>query len=418
MAEQRDSRMRILLGYANYTDRLSYYDDWFDAFSAAPQFDVVPFNIVAPDTMAQLSRLLNEVDAVVLLHSTNGDTTMYLEPHAEAFAHRKVPLLTFVGNEVSLPGSPIADKRKIFETIKPDYIATQLLLGAGKYLFGDVATRDVVEVPHALNPVAYRPLRAQNERSLDIGARAVKYLPHLGDDDRNRLLQWFADHGSDRGLSVDISDTRLDRKGWADYLNRCKATVATEAGTWFLERDDTTVNAIRAYVLSKPSKGFVLRNDSSLRRLGHRLPWWIRSIARRAMRSGPVRHEALVNEQLDHQEIFNKFFAGRAHPVHYGKCISSRHFDAAGTKTCQIMFRGRFNDILRADEHYLALEADFSNVDEVLDAFRDSGRRQQVADAAFDLVMSEHTYAHRMKRVYDVLASAGQSQHQPLNAGL
>ncbi len=78
------SRMRVLVGYAQYTDRLSYYDDWLDAFAAAPQFDAVALNIVASDTKARLPRLLREVDAVVLLHSTNGDTTIYLEPHIEA----------------------------------------------------------------------------------------------------------------------------------------------------------------------------------------------------------------------------------------------------------------------------------------------------------------------------------------------
>ena len=92
----------------------------------------------------------------------------------------------------------------------------------------------------------------------------------------------------------------------------------------------------------------------------------------------------------------------------YGKCISSRHFDAAGTKTCQIMFRGRFNDILNANEHYLALEPDFSNIDDVLAAFRDPVRRQHVADAAYDLVRTKHTYAQRMQQVYDLLAASGQ----------
>lgn len=410
MAGHRDTQMRVLVGYASYTDRLSYFDDWLDAFIAAPQFDTVPLNIADPAAPERLAGLLREVDAVVLLHSTNGDTTMYLEPHVETFASRAVPLLTFVGNEVSLPGSPITDKRRLFGIMKPDYIATQLLPEAGFYLFGDLAVRSVVAIPHALNPAVYRPLTPHAKRPLDVGARAVKYLPHLGDDDRNRLLQWFATRGRpEYGLNVEISDSRLDRKGWAGYLDQCKATVATEAGTWFLERDDATVDAIREYVLSKRSKGFVLRNDSSLRRVGHRLPWWIRSIARRAMRGGPVRHEALINEQLDYQEIFDRFFVGRAHPEHYGKCISSRHFDAAGTKTCQIMFRGRFNDILKADEHYLALESDFSNIDEVMKAFRDSDRRQKVADAAYELVMSKHTYDHRMRQIHNVLASGNSS---------
>lgn len=406
VAALTDSRMRVLVGYAQYTDRLSYFDDWLDAFAAAPQFDVVLLDIASSDAKARLPRLLREVDAIVLLHSTNGDTTIYLEPHIEALARRTVPLLTFVGNEVNLPGSPIADKLRLFAILKPDFIATQLLLEAGKYLFGDVAGRGVVAIPHALNPSAYQPTTAPDGRPLDVGARAVRYLPHLGDDDRNRLLQWFADRGSSYGLKVEISDQRLDRKGWADYLNQCKATVATEAGSWFLERDDATVNAIRDYVLSKRTRGLVLRNDSALRRFGHLLPWWMKSLMRGAMRHGPIRHEALVNEQLDPKEIFDRFFAGRARSQSYGKCISSRHFDAAGTKTCQIMFRGRFNDILVADEHYLALEPDFSNIDEVLATFRDPVRRQQVADAAFDLVRTKHTYAHRMQQVYDLLAAS------------
>src|SRR5579872_7307369 len=140
----RDGRMKVLVGYAHYTDRLSYYDDWLDALSGAPQFEAVPLNVAAHSSKSRLPGLLRNVDAVVLLHSTNGDTTAYLEPHAEAFAQRNIPLLTFVGNEVNIPGSPISDKRKLFNIIKPDYIATQLLLEAGQYLFGDVAKRAVV----------------------------------------------------------------------------------------------------------------------------------------------------------------------------------------------------------------------------------------------------------------------------------
>jgi hypothetical protein len=406
MERLRESRMRVLIGYARYTDRLSYYDDWLDAFVGAPQFNAVAVNIASPQAKTDLPQLLREVDAIVLLHSTNGDTTVYLEPQVDALARRAVPLLTFVGNEVSLPGSPIAEKRNVFKALKPEYIATQLPLEAGQFLFEDVASRAVVAIPHALNPSVFFPAKAAEQRRLDIGARAVRYLPHLGDDDRNRLMQWFAVNGPGHGLRVDVSDQRLDRDGWADYLNDCRGTVSTEAGTWFLERDDATVNAIRDYVLSN-KKGFVLRNDSGLRSLGHKMPWWLKSVARRAMKKGPFRHEALVNEQLDYEEIFERFFKGRERPAHYAKCISSRHFDAAGTKTCQIMLRGRFNDILKADEHYLALEPDFSNIDDVLMQFADPRRRQGIADAAFELVRAEHTYDKRVRQVCDLLATAG-----------
>jgi hypothetical protein len=405
MPLSHDSRMRVLVGHANYTDRLSYFDDWLDAFISAPQFAVVPINMADPASRMRLPALQREVDAIVLLHSTNGDTTIYLEPHVEALRQRRVPLLSFVGNEVNLPGSPIAGKRRLFAALRPEYIATQLLQEAGEYLFADVVSRKVVAIPHALNAKIFAPARAHSERRYDIGVRAARYLPHLGDDDRNRLMQWFADRGSGLGLNVEISDERLDRDGWSGYLNQCRGTVSTEAGTWFLERDDATVNAIREYVFSK-RKSLVVRNDSALRSLGHKMPWWLKSLVRRAMKKGPLRHEALLNEQLDYDEIFGRFFAGREKPPHYSKCISSRHFDAAGTKTCQIMFRGRFNDILKPNEHYLALEPDFSNIDDVLARFRDPVKRQSVVDAAFDLVCSEHTYEHRVRQVYDLLASA------------
>jgi hypothetical protein len=270
-----ESRIRVLVLYANYTDRLSYYDDWLDAFKSAPEFDVIAVDIVPSDANKKISAALVEIDAVVLLHSTNGDTTHYLERHVDLLADRRVPLLTFVGNEANLPGSPISEKRRLFARLNPDYIATQLLREAGQFLFGDLAGSSIVSIPHALNPAAYHPIPGNN-RTIDIGARAVRYPPHLGDDDRNRIMEYFATFGPKTGLIVDISDQRYDRAGWAAFLNRCKATVATEAGSWFLEREDMTVNAIREYVLSRRSPGLVIRNDSKLRAIGHKLPWQVR----------------------------------------------------------------------------------------------------------------------------------------------
>lgn len=403
----RESRMKLLVLYASYTDRLSYYDDWLDALAHAPHFEAGSINIVPRAAAAQIGAALKNVDAVVLLHSTNGDTTVYLEPVIGVLAERKVPLLTFVGNEVSLPGSPIADKRAAFAQIRPEYIATQLLEESGRYLFGDVAERAVVAIPHALNPSAFAPAVTDEERDIDIGARAVRYLPHLGDDARNRILDVFKAEGPKRGLKMDISDSRFARDEWAAFLNRCRATVSTEAGTWFLERDDATVNAIRAYVLSQAKGGgIVIANDSRLRRFGHMLPWWMRAFARNVMRAGPVRHESLVNEAVPAQEILERFFAGRPRPEIHGKCISSRHFDAIGTKTCQIMVRGRFNDILQPGEHYIAVDESLSDLDNAIECFRDTTLRRKIADQAYAYVMAEHTYAHRARAVYDVLAAS------------
>jgi hypothetical protein len=69
------------------------------------------------------------------------------------------------------------------------------------------------------------------------------------------------------------------------------------------------------------------------------------------------------------------------------------------------MFRGRYNDLLVADEHYLALEHDFSNADAVIARFRDPAVRTRMVEASLDLVHGAHTYAHRTEQVYQLLAA-------------
>lgn len=392
----RESRLRTLVLYADYTTRLSYYDDWLDTFTTAPEFDARSLNICERSITETLPAEVAQADLIVLLHSTNGDTTVYLEPIADLLTARKGLLLSFVGNEVNLPGSPIAEKREVLRRIAPDFIATQLPLDAGEYLWGDLAGRRVLALPHALNPEIFRPVTPIDERPIDIGVRAVLYLSHLGDRDRNRLHELFGAHAFDPSLKVDISAARLDRAGWAAFLNRCKGTISSEAGSWWIERDDATVNAIRAWTLARNRGVIIISNDSLLRTLGHKMPWWMRAALRRVFSRGLVRHESTINEELPFEETYARFFKDRPRPSFYGKCISSRHLEAAGTKTCQILLQGRYNDILKADEHYIAIAPDFSNVAEAVARFRDPGERARIADAAHAHVCAHHTYRHRI----------------------
>jgi hypothetical protein len=89
-----------------------------------------------------------------------------------------------------------------------------------------------------------------------------------------------------------------------------------------------------------------------------------------------------------------------------GTCLSSRHFDAIGTETCQILLPGRYNDVLVADRHYLALEPDFSNIDDVMARFRDETARSALVREARAWALDEHTYAHRVR---SLLAHVGLS---------
>lgn len=108
-------------------------------------------------------------------------------------------------------------------------------------------------------------------------------------------------------------------------------------------------------------------------------------------------------EDLDFADAYEKFFRHTKPCPVYSKAISSRHFDAVGTKTCQIMLKGLYNGILRADEHYIGLESDFSNAGEAVERFRDDGYRQDMVDRTYEYVMEEHTYRHRVDAVIGLL---------------
>ena len=400
-----------LVLYADYTRRLSYYDDWLDAFREFPDLDVTAVNICRRAARRLVARRIEEFDLIVLLHSTNADTLIYIDPYRSILKDRRGKLVSFVGNEFNSPGTPISERIALLSSISADVIATQLLQETGAWLYESCGA-DVVSVPHALNPKAFRPAARTDDRPIDLGTRSARYIAYLGDNDRTRLFELFERHEFDPSLVVDIStEERLTRDGWCAFLNRCKGTFANEAGSYYLERDDRTISEIRAYVMAaqKDRGGFVIANDSPLRRLGHKLPWWVKSALRPVLSRGIVRHEMLMNETLDFNDIYDRFYRGKARPAVYAKAISSRHFDAIGTHTCQILLEGRYNDILQPGEHYLSLAYDFGNLAEVIQEFSDPGRRRTIAIAASDLAMTAHTHAHRVARLLDAVAPGASS---------
>ena len=403
--------MKTLVLTLDYPSRASYYDDWRDAFRDSRLFRATVRNIFHRAGRRLLRGEIAAYDVIVLLHSCTADTLRYVAELTPILQGRRGLLVCFVGNEVNLPWSPLCAKLAWLATLAPDVIATQLPLEAGEWLYGTTGAR-VVTLPHALNPSVFHPMLAQAERPIDIGARSYRYRAYLGDDDRNRLHDFFATHPFEPPLKLDLStDDRYDRAGWAGFLSRSKATISTEAGSWYLERDDATVLAIRDYAAA--AGGLVFRADSPLQHLARRLPYGVKATLRRYLRGSMLSHEALGAERLDFAEVHRRFFAGRPRAPVYSKCISSRHFDAVGCQTLQIMFPGRFNDILRAGEHYVALAPDFANLDDVLALLRDVPARQAIVDRAYEHVMSAHTYAHRLAELYAILAARSASGGVP-----
>lgn len=82
------------------------------------------------------------------------------------------------------------------------------------------------------------------------------------------------------------------------------------------------------------------------------------------------------------------------------KCLASRHMDAIGTGTLQIMPAGDFNGILKAGRHYIPLDGI-----PLADALAEALDRRQIAKEAREYAADCHTYQHRVGKLLDALGA-------------
>ena len=401
MTATRDALKTLVLAL-RYPHRASYYDDWADAFGASPFFDTTLRNVLDLSP-ARLTRELAEHDLVVLLHNCTADTTDDLERLTPALGARaRARLVAFVGNEYNSPYAPMTRKIAALHACNPDIVATQLLQEAGAYLYGGICA-NVISLPHALNPDVFRPGPEQSRRAVDIGVRSFRYSPLLGDKERNDIIDYFRLHGPEHDLSVDVNTTsRFGREDWAAFLANSRGTISSEAGSWYLDRDDALVTRIHNAIGLERS-GLVIRQGERLRRLVRRLPLSMKSALGFALRRGPIKFAGFEDESLDFEDLDARFFKEAPRCPAYSKALSSRHFDAIGTKTCQIMTTGRYNDLLTPNEHYIAVNADLANVGTAIAQFKDESERERITTTAYEHAMARHTYGHRMESLRDCL---------------
>jgi len=297
---------------------------------------------------------ITHYDLVVLLHSTNADSMLPLSLLQSYFENRRGKLLIFVGNEYCL----MPEKINFIKKVEADFIASQLPREAATWLYADCTKSKILLVPHALNSSAYEPYRGHEDRKTDIGFIGDRYSLAIGDIERTELIEYFVQNDFGQRLDIDIRlgrKLRLSREKYANFLNSIRGTIGAESGTYYLEKTDETQKKVEAYLSRYPRAKF--------------------------------------------EEIYDRFFKDYSNPVN-GKAISSRHFEPIGTKTCQILLEGRYNDILKPDVHYISLNKDYSNIDSVMDKFADKAFTKKMTANAHEYVMDSHTYDHRIIDVW------------------
>lgn len=339
---------RLRDGYAN----LSYIADWREAFLRSPRLEVDVCNINNLVEFGQYLLKIGRYDLIVVAHSAAGDDVTVLSRVRRLLDRRRGKMVVFLGNEYDI----LDDKIAFIRETEAEYICTQLPMEGARYLYVECEKAKIIEMPHALNPKHYYALE-HSVRETDVGFVGDIYWPFVGDRERTNLIEWFETHGASANVVCDIRKQRLPRQEWNTFLNSCKAVVGAESGTYYLNDRGRVLERARAYNLYQ-------------------------------------------NQTASFEDVFERFYRDQPCEVS-GKSISSRHFEPIGAKTCQLLLEGHYNGILKPNEHYIPIKKDLSDIQEAIAKFRDETFRDRITQTAYDYVMENHTYDHRVARLME-----------------
>lgn len=204
-----------------------------------------------------------------------------------------------------------------------------------------------------------------NERKIDIGYRAYKAPPWLGKHGYMKTLiaSFFDKKSKETQVIADISVNEKDTfigDQWYEFLRKCKYFIGVEGGSTVLDRDGKIWEKGVKYISENPLASY----------------------------------EEIENAVFPNQEGTLNLVA-----------ISPRHLECCITRTCQILIKGEYNGILLPKKHFIELNDDFSNIDEVISIVKDDKIRESIVNNAFnDIVASEkYSYPHFVE---DILSKA------------
>jgi hypothetical protein len=203
-------------------------------------------------------------------------------------------------------------------------------------------------------------------RTVDVGYRGRPLLPYLGRGamEKREIGERFGELARASGLRLDLATGEGDRlygDDWLRFLANCRCVLGVESGASAFDLEDEVRTEYER--LCAEGQDVAIEDLRTLRR-------W--------------------------------------EDVVYYRTIGPRHFEAAAMNVCQVLFEGRYSDILQPMIHYVPLKKDYSNLDEVIGLIRDDAVCQGIAANAYrDLIEScEFSYARFVAQVDETLHAA------------
>ena len=244
---------------------------------------------------------------------------------------------------------------------------------------------DDVRIEHTLTgfvpeDLCHRSSPAPEERTIDVGYRARKLPAWLGEAAQEKwtIGERFVADAEAFGLTCDISSREADRiygGAWVDFLENCRAVLGSESAISAFDFDGTLKGAIDAYEREHPDAPFE-----------------------------EVRAELLEGIDGRHGAI---------------RVISPRVFEAAALKTLMILYPGSYSGVLEPWRHYVPLDRDHGNMDEVVGVLRNHAKVMKITEQCYQEVARSgrwgyNAFAMHFDRVMDEVAVARTTQPVPI----
>ncbi len=200
------------------------------------------------------------------------------------------------------------------------------------------------------------PAKSLAERSIFIGYRGRDIggrYGRLGFDkfEVGRRMKELCDA---RGIATDIAmdeASRIYGKAWFDFVGNCRAMLGSESGSNVFDFDGS---------IDARFKEMTAANGGVPPSYADFLP----------------------------------IVAERDGEIEMGQ-ISPRVFECAMMRTPMVLFKGRYSDAIAPNEHFISLEKDFSNLDEVLARLEDLPALDAMTERAFKHLVGSGQFTYR-----------------------
>lgn len=173
-----------------------------------------------------------------------------------------------------------------------------------------------------------------SERTIDVGYRARKLPPYLGEfaQTKEQITNYFIPLLEDKSFQIDIKNTLHQNENtkfgtdWIDFLKSVKFILGCEGGASLLDSDGSIKRKVEDYLNKNPEADF-----STIKRL-------------------------FFEKEDNNLSLF---------------ALGPRNIEAILTCTLQILVEGNYNGVLIPGLHYIPINKDFSNLDEILNLVSD-----------------------------------------------